>query len=345
MAVEPQNPLDPRESQILQALVESYIQTAAPVGSGTLSRGGDFGLSSATIRNVMGDLEAEGYLEQPHTSAGRVPTEKGLRFYIDCLLKVEPLEEEVKSQIRQSIQEGTDTVSILQNASRMLSGLSQHVGVILAPKREVARLKHIEFLPLRESKILAILVTEQGVVQNRLFEVEESLSRADLVRMNNYLNSFLGGLNLSEAKQRILTEMARQQDALDRLLKQALVLSQEVVSADSEGLFIEGEKNFLFTQEFSNLNKIREILAALEEKHRLVEFLDRAHKAPGVQIFVGSESRLSSLEDCSVIVANYGGEAKPLGSLGVIGPTRMDYSKLIPMVEFTARSLGDILKG
>jgi len=337
--------LDPRESQILQALVESYIQTASPIGSGTLSRNSAFELSPATIRNVMAELEDEGYLEQPHTSAGRIPTERGLRFYIDCLLKVEPLEDEVKSHIRQSMQEGTDTVGILQNASKLLSGLSQHVGVISAPKREVAKLKHIEFLPLRESQILAILVTEQGVVQNRLIVVEEGLSPSDLIRMGNYLNSFLSGLSLNEAKQRILMEMARQQDALDRLLKQALVLSQEVVSGDSAGLYIEGEKNFLFTQEFSNLNKIREILSALEEKHRLVEFLDRANKAPGVQIFVGSESRLSSLEDCSVIVANYGGEAKPLGSLGVIGPTRMDYSKLIPMVEFTARSLGDILKG
>ncbi len=336
--------LDPRESQILQALVESYIETASPIGSGTLSRHAAFGLSPATIRNVMAELEAEGYLEQPHTSAGRIPTERGLRFYIDCLLKVEPLEEEVKHHIRQSIQEGTDTVGILQNASKLLSGLSQHVGLISAPKREVAKLKHIEFLPLRESQILAILVTEQGVVQNRLIEVEEGLSRSDLIRMGNYLNSFLGGLSLNEAKQRILMEMARQQVALDRLLKQALVLSQEVVSGDA-ALYIEGEKNFLFTQEFSNLNKIREILSALEEKHRLVEFLDRANKAPGVQIFVGSESQLSSLEDCSVIVANYGGEAKPLGSLGVIGPTRMDYSRLIPMVEFTARSLGDILKG
>lgn len=337
--------LDRRKSQILQALVESYIQTAAPVGSTALSKGYRFGLSAATIRNVMADLEAEGYLEQPHTSAGRVPTERGFRFYIDCLLKVEPLEEEVKRQIRQSLQEGNDRVSMLQNAGRMLSGLSQHVGVILAPKREVTKLKHIEFLPLRESQILAILVTEQGVVQNRIFETDEPLSRADLIRMNNYLNSVLGGLNLSEVKQRILVEMTRQQDALDRLLKQALVLSQQVVSSDSDDLIIDGEKNFLYTQEFSNLDKIREILSALEEKHRLVAFLDRAIKAPGVQIFVGSESRLTDLKDCSVIVSNYGGDSKPLGTLGVIGPTRMDYSKLIPMVEFTARSLGDILKG
>ena len=227
----------------------------------------------------------------------------------------------------------------------MLSGLSQHVGVILAPKREVTKLKHIEFLPLRESQILAILVTEQGVVQNRLFETDEPLSRSDLIRMNNYLNSVLSGLNLGEVKQRILVEMTRQQDALDRLLKQALLLSQQVVSADSDDLIIDGEKNFLYTQEFSNLDKIREILSALEEKHRLVAFLDRAIKAPGVQIFVGSESCLTDFKDCSVIVANYGSETKPLGTLGVIGPTRMDYSKLIPMVEFTARSLGDILKG
>lgn len=339
------NSLGLRESHILQALVESYIQSAAPVGSATLSKVPRFGLSAATIRNVMADLEAEGYLEQPHTSAGRVPTEKGFRFYIDCLLKVEPLEEEVKQQIRQSITEGNDTASILQKAGRMLSGLSQHVGVILAPKREVTKLKHIEFLPLRESQILAILVTEQGVVQNRLFETDEPLSRADLIRMNNYLNSVLSGLNLSEVKQRILIEMTRQQDALDRLLKQALVLSQQVVSGDSDDLIIDGEKNFLYTQEFSNLGKIREILSALEEKHRLVAFLDRAIKAPGVQIFVGSESRLTDLKDCSVIVSHYGSESTPLGTLGVIGPTRMDYSKLIPMVEFTARSLGDILKG
>ncbi|MCE9624677.1 MAG: heat-inducible transcriptional repressor HrcA, partial [Deltaproteobacteria bacterium] len=322
----------------------SYIQTASPVGSSTLSKYSDFGLSAATIRNVMADLESEGFLEQPHTSAGRVPTEQGFRFYIDCLLKVEPLEEQVKQVIRQSI-EGNDTASILQNAGRMLSGLSQHVGVILAPKRDVSKLQHIEFLPLRETQILAILVTEQGVVQNRIFETETPLSRGDLIRMNNYLNSVLSGLNLGEVKQRILMEMARHQDTLDRLLKQALVLSQQVVSGDSDDLIIDGEKNFLYTQEFSNLGKIRDILSALDEKHRLVAFLDHAIKAPGVQIFVGSESQMTNLEDCSVIVANYGTEAKPLGTLGVIGPTRMEYSKLIPMVEFTAKSLGDILKG
>lgn len=337
--------LDPRQVQILRALVESYIQSAQPVGSIALSKSPDFGLSSATIRNVMADLEEAGFLEQPHTSAGRVPTDKGFRFYIDCLLKVEPLDEEVKRHIRQSLDEGTDASSILQNASRALSGLSQHVGLILAPKREVTKLKHLEFLPLREHQILVILVTEQGVVLNRLFETEESFTRGELQRMSNYLNSLLSGLDLVEAKVRILEEMAGQQVALDRLLKQALLLSQQTVSAQTDGLIIEGEKNFLYTQEFSNLNKIREILSALEEKHRLVAFLDHAIKAPGVQIFVGSESNLLHLSDCSLIVAQYGMADKPLGSLGVIGPTRMDYSKLIPMVEFAAKSLSQIFTG
>ncbi|HCU23788.1 MAG TPA: heat-inducible transcription repressor HrcA, partial [Deltaproteobacteria bacterium] len=297
----------------------------------------------ATIRNVMAELEDEGYLEQPHTSAGRVPTEKGFRFYIDCLLQVEPLEEAKKRQIRRSIEEGTDTSSILQKASLILSGLSKHVGVILAPKPEVSKLKHIEFLPLRENQILVILVTEQGVVQNRLFETEELFSRADLLRMNNYLNSLLSGLSLSEVKLRLLQEMTTQQESLDRLLKQALLLSQQAVGFEADGLIIEGEKNFLYTQEFSNLGKIREILSALEEKQRLVAFLDHAIKAPGVKIFVGSESKLDQLSECSLIVSNYGPEGKPLGSLGVIGPTRMVYSKLIPMVEFTAQSLSEVI--
>lgn len=337
--------LDPRQVQILRALVESYIHSAQPVGSIALSKSPDFGLSSATIRNAMAELEEAGYLEQPHTSAGRVPTDKGFRFYIDCLLKVEPLDEEVKRHIRHSLDEGTDASSILQNTSRVLSGLSQHVGLILAPKREVTKLKHLEFLPLRERQILVILVTEQGVVQNRLFETEESFSKPELQRMSNYLNSLLSGLDLVEAKVRILQEMAGEQVALDRLLKQALLLSQQTVSAETDGLIIDGEKNFLYTQEFSNLNKIREILSALEEKHRLVAFLDQAIKAPGVQIFVGSESHLPHLSDCSLIIGSYGQTDKPLGSLGVIGPTRMDYSKLIPMVEYAAKSLSQIFTG
>ncbi len=334
-----------REGRILHALVENYIATANPVASQTLSKFSHSGLSSATIRHVMADLENAGYLEQPHPSAGRIPTEQGFRFYVDCLLKVEPLDPGLKEEIRASIEGATDTASILQSTSKTLSGLSRHVGLILAPKPEVSKLKHIEFLFLNEGQILAILVTEQGVVQNRLFEVSKKFKRSDLIRINNYLNSILGGLSLSEVKVRILLEMERHKDTLDALLRQALVLSKDVVSREGEGLFIQGEKNFLDTQEFSNLDKIRGILDALEEKHRLVAFLDKALKAPGVQIFVGSEASGLQLKDCSVIVSNYGSDQKPLGALGVIGPTRMEYSKLIPIVEFTAKLLGKELSG
>jgi heat-inducible transcriptional repressor len=334
--------MNPRKSQILRAVVENYIQTAGPVSSQALSKFSRAGLSAATIRNVMAGLEEGGYLEQPHTSAGRVPTEKGFRFYIDRLVEVEPLEAEVEEQIRHSLDEATDAASKFQIVSKTLSGLSKHVGLILAPPLKASRLRHMEFLPLREGQILAILVTEQGVVQNRILEVEESFSSADLIRMSNYLNSLLGGIGLGEVKRRVLLEMERQKDKLDLLLRRALVLSQELVANEVE-IFIEGEKNFLYNQEFSNLGKIREILEALEEKQRLVELLNKALNASGVQIFIGSESRPFNIDGCSVIVSHYGSEKKPLGTLGVIGPTRMAYSRLIPIVDFTARLLGENL--
>jgi len=338
------NALDQREKQILHALIENYIAMASPVGSGTLAKRADLALSSASIRNVMADLEEKGFLERPHTSAGRVPSEQGLRFYVDCLLQVEPLEEELKDRIRASMEADKDPSLRLQTVSKTLSGLSQHVGLILAPKIEASKLKHIEFLSLKDGQVLAILVTEQGLVQNRIFEIEENLKPNELIRMNNYLNSLLSGLNLGEVKTRILLEMERHKDALDNLLRTALVLSNQVLSSEPSDLFIEGEKNFFHTQEFSNLDKIREILAALSEKHRLVAFLDRALKAPGVKIFVGSEAKDLKLNDCSLVVANYVDGQMPLGTLGVIGPTRMEYSKVIPIVQFTAQLLGEELK-
>jgi len=333
--------LDQRKAQILRALVENYILTANPVGSQVLAKSEPLGLSPATIRHVMSQLTDLGYLEQPHTSAGRIPTEKGYRFYIDCLLQVDPLDEGLKKNLRASIEGASGPQAILQNASRMLSGISRQVGVILAPKLESSRLKHIEFLDLGEGKILAILVTEQGVVQNRLLEQPEVLSSAEWIRINNYLKSLLTGLSLSDIKTRILLEMETNKDALDQLLRHALVLSAQAVQPPEHDLFIEGERNFFYTQEFANLSRIQEILELLGEKRRIVSFLERVSAAPGVQIFVGNEADLMPRPEISVVVANYGSSDGPLGALGVIGPTRMEYSKVIPIVEFTAQLMSE----
>ena len=291
------HPLPARDSETLRLLIENYIASAGPVSSQTLSKASRLGLSSATLRHVMAHLEAQGYLEQPHPSAGRIPTEKGFRFYVDSLVQRKPLQQELKSQIKSSIRQAKDKPEALRQVSKVLSGISRHVGLILAPKPESAKIKRIEFLSINEKQILAILVTEQGMVQNRLFELEEVLSNSDLIRMNRYLDSVLGGLSLMEVKQRILQEMVSQKDRLDQLLRKALILSEQVLSCEKGDLFIEGEKNFFNTQEFSNLHKIQEILEALGEKNRLVDFLDRTLRAPGVQIFVGHEAEPLRLSD------------------------------------------------
>ena len=338
--------LTDRDREVLEAIITDYIQTAEPVGSRTVSKKSEIRLSPATIRNVMADLEEMGFLTQPHTSAGRVPTDRAFRFYVDSILEVRNLKSTDRGRIEMGFQdEGMDTNEIMKRASSLLSLLSKQTGVILAPRFGSNIFKHIEFIKLREKTILVIIVCKSGEVQNKLIESDEHMSQDELDKYSRYLTEIMGGLNLVEARRKILEEMKKEKVLFDKLMYRALQLSQKALEDEGGGdLYIEGKTNILQSPEFADLEKMRTLLQAFEEKTKIVKLLDKALLAEGMQIFIGAENEFNEMKDCSVIAAPYSRENFTLGTLGIIGPTRMDYPSIIPIVDYTARIVGKILE-
>ncbi len=338
--------LTDRDREVLEAIITDYIQSAEPVGSRTVSKKSKIGLSPATIRNVMADLEEMGFLTQPHTSAGRVPTDRAFRFYVDSILEVRKLKLVDRGRIEMGFQdEGMDTNEIMKRASSLLSLLSKQTGVILAPRFGSNIFKHIEFIKLREKTILVIIVCKSGEVQNKLIESDEHMSQDELDKYSRYLTEIMGGLNLVEARRKILEEMKKEKVLFDKLMYRALQLSQKALEDEGGGdLYIEGKTNILQSPEFADLEKMRTLLQAFEEKTKIVKLLDKALLAQGMQIFIGAENEFNEMKDCSVIAAPYSRENFTLGTLGIIGPTRMDYPSIIPIVDYTARIVGKILE-
>jgi heat-inducible transcriptional repressor len=338
--------LTDRDREVLGAIITDYIQTAEPVGSRTVSKKSNIGLSPATIRNVMADLEEMGFLTQPHTSAGRVPTDRAFRFYVDSILEVHKLKLVDRDRIEMGFQEeGMDTNEIMKRASSLLSLLSKQTGVILAPRFASNIFKHIEFIKLREKTILVIIVCKSGEVQNKLIESDEHMSQDELDKYSRYLTEIMGGLNLVEARRKILEEMKKEKVLFDKLMYRALQLSQKALEDEGRGdLYIEGKTNILQSPEFTDLEKMRTLLQAFEEKTKIVKLLDKALLAHGIQIFIGGENEFNEMKDCSVIAAPYSRENFTLGTLGIIGPTRMDYPSIIPIVDYTAKIVGKILE-
>jgi len=338
--------LTDRDREVLEAIITDYIQTAEPVGSRTVSKKSEIALSPATIRNVMADLEEMGFLTQPHASAGRVPTDRAFRFYVDSILEVRKLNLVDRDRIEMGFQdEGMDKNEIMKRASSLLSLLSRQTGVILAPRFGSNIFKHIEFIKLREKTILVIIVCKSGEVQNKLIESDEHMTQDELDKYSRYLTEIMGGLNLVEAKRKILDEMKKEKVLFDKLMYRALQLSQKALEDEGGGdLYIEGKTNILQSPEFADLEKMRTLLQAFEEKTKIVKLLDKALLAEGMQIFIGAENEFNEMKDCSVIAAPYSRENFTLGTLGIIGPTRMDYPGIIPIVDYTARIVGKILE-
>jgi heat-inducible transcriptional repressor len=338
--------LTDRDREVLEAIITDYIQSAEPVGSRTVSKKSKIGLSPATIRNVMADLEEMGFLTQPHTSAGRVPTDRAFRFYVDSILEVRKLKLVDRGRIEMGFQdEGMDTNEIMKRASSLLSLLSKQTGVILAPRFGSNIFKHIEFIKLREKTILVIIVCKSGEVQNKLIESDELMSQDELDKYSRYLTEIMGGLSLVEARRKILEEVKKEKVLFDKLMYRALQLSQKALEDEGGGdLYIEGKTNILQSPEFADLEKMRTLLQAFEEKTKIVKLLDKALLAQGMQIFIGAENEFNEMKDCSVIAAPYSRENFTLGTLGIIGPTRMDYPSIIPIVDYTARIVGKILE-
>jgi heat-inducible transcriptional repressor len=337
--------LSPREKKVLQAIIMDYIQSAEPVGSRTVSKKYRMDLSPATIRNVMADLEELGLLVQPHASAGRIPTDQAFRFYVDSILEICNLNSFDQTRIARDLGEGRlDVNEVLKRASHLLSLLSRQTGLVLAPRFSTNVFKHIEFICLKEKKILVILVSNVGEVQNKIIEADERLTQDELNKFGRYLTEIMGGLSLHEAKKRILEEMQREKVLFDKLMYRALKLSQKALADEEEGnLYIEGKEFIFQSPEFADLEKMRHLVLAFEEKTKIIQLLDKALTAQGIQIFIGSENQVSEMQGLSVIAAPYAKDNFILGTLGVIGPTRMDYSAIIPIVDYTARLVGKII--
>lgn len=339
------NSLTERSKRILEAIIEDYISTAEPVGSRTVIEKHGLTLSPATVRNVMADLEEMGFLASPHTSAGRVPTEKAYRFYVDTLLEVRRVSRDEREEIRRRCSvAGRDIGSVLKDTSRMLSSVSHYTGIVVAPRFVSNVFRHIEFVKLGGRRLLAILVSQNGTVQNRLVEADEELPGEELVRMANYLNGLLQGLTIGQVRQRLLAEMQDEKTMYDAMLAKALRLSQQTLAEDGSEVFIEGQANILEQPEFTDVARMKEIFRAFEEKNQLVSLLDRCLEAQGINIFIGAESHLNQMSGMSLITSTYVTGKNTLGVLGVIGPTRMGYAKVIPIVDYTARVVSKLLE-
>jgi len=340
--------LNERSQNILEAIVLEYIRSAFPVGSQTLTKNLDFKLSPATIRNIMADLEDTGYLLQPHTSAGRVPTEKGFRFYVDRLMEdVLSQEEESGSNRYQGSWPGKweDSKGLFEETSRMLSTESHYAGMVLAPRFSQTIFKQVEFILLRKNHLLAIFVSQDGFLHERFLVVDEDYTQKELNRIASYLNNEFRGTTLSQVKKRILALMKAEEDMYDQLMQKALELARKAMSIAQDGeLYLGGTANIFDLPEFSDVDKMKALFKAFEEKAMIVQLLDECLSTGGVQVLIGSENAFLGVPECSLVIASYKRRDQTLGSLGVIGPIRMDYSKVIPLVSHTAKLISHALE-
>lgn len=334
-----------RAHKVLEAVIREYIETAEPVGSRRVCHKYGFDLSSATIRNTMADLEELGFLCQPYTSAGRVPTETGLRFYINSILEVSPICDSDKALVSDAFQHKASAVKdLLKNVSKMLSSISGHAGVVSAPRLTQTAFRHIEFIRLRQNMVLVICVASSGMVQNKIIQMEEDLRQDKLDKFSRYLTSLLPEMTLEGLRKRILGEMAAEKNLFDQLLSSACELTRKSSENEEQDVFIEGKTNILNYPELCEIAKMKAIFEAFEEKGQIIKLLDKCITSPGLQILIGSESRCYGMEGCSIIASSYLGGNNVTGTLGIIGPVRMDYRRVIPIVDYTAKLLGELIE-
>jgi len=350
MSPESDDILNDRAQQLLRILVEQYIRDGQPVGSRTLSRESGMSLSSATIRNVMADLEELGFVSSPHTSAGRMPTNKGYRFFVDTLLKIRPLEDEAVRVIQKGLlPQSGNSKALINQASRMLSSITQLAGVVTIPRQMHTALSQIEFLSLSDNRVLAVLVTNGREIQNRVVQLDRQYDNEELRRAANYLNHQFAGRDIKEVRTQLLQELQQTREHLNQGMLDAVHLAQKAVAQDqfNEGMeyVIAGETNLMGFAELSNVEKLRRLFEAFNQQRDILHLLDQSLGADGVQIFIGQESGYTMLDDCSIVTAPYMQDKEAVGVLAVIGPTRMAYERVIPIVDLTAKLLGSALNG
>jgi heat-inducible transcriptional repressor len=335
--------LNDRAQILLKTLVERYISDGQPVGSRALQQFSGLEVSSATIRNVMADLEEMGLVASPHTSAGRIPTALGYRLFIDTLMVVQPLDTARVLQLEHQLQPDNPS-RLLTQASNLLSELTHFAGVVATPNRTAITVRQIEFLRLSEKKVLLIIVMPDGEVENRVLLTDKDYTQSQLTEAGNFLNQHYTGCAFQEIRQRVQSELHQLHHDMTALMAAAIAAGDEVMARKQDDYVISGERNLLHVQDFStDMNRLRSLFNVFEQKTELLRLLDAGRHAPGVHIFVGSESGLAGLDACSIISAPYASNGQLVGTLAVIGPKRMDYEKVVPIVDVTARLLGNAL--
>lgn len=342
-----QSQLTERAQHLLRVLVESYIRDGQPMGSRTLAKTAGLDLSSATIRNVMADLEDLGLIAAPHTSSGRVPTEKGYRLFVDSLIKVKPLGLGLVDQLREELNPDLNPKTLAESASGVLSAFTRLAGIVTVPKREQSALRHIEFLNLSDNRVLAILVMNEKEVQNRILHLETPHSSIELQQAANYLNTMFAGKDVDAVRASLVRELNEVRETMNRVMLSAIELGEKALSESptkDESFVMAGEANLLGYDDLSDMSMMRQLFDAFGRKRDILELLDKAVHAQGVQIFIGQESGYGALGNCSLVSAPYTRDGDVIGVLGVIGPTRMAYERIIPIVDVTAKLLGAALK-
>lgn len=332
---------------MLKQLVASYIHDGLPVGSKQLAQDAGLNISSATIRNVMSGLEDRGLVIAPHTSAGRIPTEQGLRMFVDSLLEVPPMEEKLICQLQQKLHPDKDMSELVSEASQLVSEMTQMAGIISIPQQTSAKLRHIEFLPLPDKRVLAIMVTNEKDVQNKVIHLDKEFSADELQRAANFLNQQFTGRDVDEIRTSLLKDLDRTRQDVDDVMKTAVEMADRALSTDNTDkpeFIVQGEKNLVRYNDNTDREQLQHLFEIFDRKREMLGLFDRCVNNEGVKIFIGHEAGFAGFGDCSVITAPYSVDGKPIGVLGVIGPARMNYDHVIPVVDVTARLLSDALK-
>jgi len=341
----PLEALSPRASSLLKTLVEMHIREGQPVASKNLQGESGLSVSSATVRNIMSELEDRGFLASPHTSAGRVPTAQGYRFFVDSLLQVGPVEEGAVTALNAGLDPNRSSGELVQTASNLLAQITYQTGIVTVPKPTASQLRQIEFLPLSGDRVLVILVINEREVQNRIIQMQRPMDEEQLKAAAELVNQRYAGNDLAAVKEHIVREMSEARERIDHYLEAALELANAAIETEqqSESVVVAGEASLLNQASPEDMQKLRELFDAFERKRDLLELMERCSRADGIQIFIGEEAGFDVFGDFSVITAPYAQGSQSLGVLGVIGPTRMAYERVIPIVDVTARMLSAAL--
>lgn len=334
-----------RNMQLFKLLVERFIQDGQPVGSRTLAREYGLDLSPATIRNIMADLEDMGLLNSPHTSAGRVPTASGYRLFVDTLLRVNKLDKKEIEQIASELNPNQDVQSLLQKTSKMLSDVTRLAGIVTIPREERQIVKHVEFVSLSDNRVLVILVMNDRVVQNRVINTARVYSASELQQATNYLNKNIVGKDLDTIRTEILEELERMKNNVNQVMQTAIEFAQHTLMQNDNRVdyLLDGQTNLMDVAELCDVERLKKLFISFNQKRDILHLLEQSIHARGVQIFIGEESGYDVLDNCSIVTSPYEVDGQVLGVLGVIGPTRMHYERVIPIVDLTARMLGSAL--